>query len=152
MNKYEICGGESCEDDPNHRMEKIIGQVVPKIERVVSDAKSLDEETMNKVGRIIEKTKDKHEIELDREDLLRMAFESIAERGGGLQERHQEEYEELLVESIVNDIDEKGEEELYEILKERLGSLKEKNISVDGKEIERRVVELFDTQKEVVDE
>lgn len=83
MNKYETCGGDYHEDDPNHRIEKITGQVVPKIERVIAEAKSLDEITLDKIDKIIEKTAERHDIELDREDLLRRSFESIAEKDGG---------------------------------------------------------------------
>lgn len=72
----------------------------------------------------------------------------MPKKTGGLQEGYQEEYEELLFESIANEVDEKGEEELYNVLKERLSCLKDKNISVDDKDIERRVVDAIDTKEE----
>ncbi|KKS83966.1 MAG: hypothetical protein UV60_C0030G0007, partial [Parcubacteria group bacterium GW2011_GWA2_43_11] len=113
----------------------------PKVTRAILETGSLDEITLDKIDRIIDKTFRNNNVAFDRDTLLCESLESIAEIDGGLPDKLEEAYEKVLAERIAGTVQKQGMDTMYEVLSEQLRALRSRNVYVDDKDVERMVIE-----------
>ena len=140
MNDYENINNSS-EDNPDQKKIKLFGQIIPKVTRAILETGSLDEITLDKIDRIIDKTFRNNNVAFDRDTLLCESLESIAEIDGGLPDKLEEAYEKVLAERIAGTVQKQGMDTMYEVLSEQLRALRSRNVYVDDKDVERMVIE-----------
>jgi len=140
MNNYEKISN-SVEDTPDQKKIKLLGRIVPKVTRAILETGSLDEITLDKIDRIIDKTFRNNNVAFDRDTLLCESLESIAEIDGGLPDKLEEAYEKVLAERIAGTVQKQGMDTMYEVLSEQLRALRSRNVYVDDKDVERMVIE-----------
>ncbi|HCC05483.1 TPA: hypothetical protein DEP58_04235 [Patescibacteria group bacterium] len=153
MNNFERVNN-TFEENPDQKIIKLNGQLVPKIIRELEIRHSLDDTTQIEIDKILKRTSRKNNVVFDKDTLLFESLDRIAIRDGGLSDKLKQAYEKLLAERIVDIVQKQGVDTLYDVLREQLGS---RSVYIDDEDVEKIVTERLsslgaDTLEEVEEE
>jgi len=137
MNNFERVNN-TFEENPDQKIIKLNGQLVPKIIRELEIRHSLDDTTQIEIDKILKRTSRKNNVVFDKDTLLFESLDRIAIRDGGLSDKLKQAYEKLLAERIVDIVQKQGVDTLYDVLREQLGS---RSVYIDDEDVEKIVTE-----------